>query len=211
MYLLVGLVVLLVALVIFAIVVHKYQTKQRSETQRHLSDRDLLLRLSKEPDGYLTPESLSKTTQLSKGEARTRLSALHIAGILDQAYNSRMVLYFSLRHPLEESTLADLSTDPFLTVEDLLTVFAACNYRPSDRDLIMATGFPLAIIHREMSYFAEEGVVDRLHQTEESGKQSQRTYVLKEPYRSQPEQFRLRAETDDLALRTILRNDNFIV
>ena len=200
-------VVLLVAFILYAM---NYR-QAKTETQQALSDRELLQRMSREPDGFLTPEGLSQTTQLTKTEARMRLQYLAFAGILDGAHNKRMKMHYSLRHPLIERGVPELSPDPFLTVEDLLHIFALYDYRPRDQDLIMSTGLPLALIRREMKYFAAEGIVDLLYASEGYGKQTQHIYVLQEPYRSNPDQFRERASADDLKLRTILRNDNFIV
>ena len=185
--------------------------KVTRDTQRFISDRDLLRKISAEPDGFVSPASLSETTRLSKPEARARLQSLASAGILDQAYNSRMRVFYSLRHPITDTPAPTLSPEPFLTVDDILTLFQLHGYRPRDQDLIVSTGLPLKLIRREMKYFVDEGVVDRLYASEGYGKHSQRIYVLNEPYRSQPDSFRRRAQEDDLKLRDILRNDNYIV
>ncbi|WP_116107712.1 hypothetical protein [Lewinella sp. IMCC34191] len=211
MYLIVGFVIFVIALIVFLIWLIRHQRSTTSETQSAISDRDLLRRIAGQPDGFVTPASLSEQTQLSKGVARIRLQALHQAGILDQAHNAGLTSYYSLRHPLTDREITELSPEPFLTVEDVITLFELYDYRPRDQDLILSTGLPLRLIRREMKYFADQGVVDTLFASDGYGKQSQRIYVLKEPYRSQPDQFRGRAEADNLELRTILRNDNFIV
>lgn len=202
----------ILTLVVLTLVIYLVWRQRTSASQQSkISDRDLLLRLSREPDGFLTPDRLSKSTQLTKGEARSRLMRLAMAGLLDQGYNRRLVSHYTLREPLDDREPPDLSADPFLTVDDLLLLFERYDFRPRDQDLIMATGLPLAMIRREMKYFASEGVVDILYLSAGYGKQSQRTYVLQEPYRSQPDAFRRRASRDDLELREILRNDNYIV
>ena len=208
---LLGLALLIVALVAFLVYYFWLQRKTGMETQSTLTDRDLLLKIVGQPDGFLTPQTLSEVTALSKSEARNRLQALHLAGILDHAHNSHLASYYALRHPVADTSLLPLSPEPFLTVDDILTLFEQHGFRPRDQDLIVSTGLPLRLIRRELKYFAEQGVVDTLYASDGYGKQSQRIYVLKEPYRSQPDQFRHRAEADDLQLRTILRNDNFIV
>ncbi len=210
-YFLIGLAVFILLLVVFLIWYIHSQNKTAKETQSSISDRDLLQKIAREPDGFLTPQGLSETTALDKNAARMRLQQLHSAGILEQAHNSRLTAYYSLRHPLIEKDIAVLSPEPFLTVDDLLHLFKLYDYRPRDQDLIISTGLPLRLIRREMKYFVEEGIVDLLYASESYGKQSQRMYVLQEPYRTQPDKFRLRASEVDLQLRTILRNDNFIV
>ncbi|MCP9235870.1 hypothetical protein [Lewinella sp. JB7] len=207
----IGLMVVTAVAVAWLIYYYLKNRKVGTDTQRILSDRDLLQRLSREPDGFLTPDRLSKTSQLTKSQARIRLQKLSMAGMVDQAYNKRLKAHYSLRHPIAEREQPVLSSDPFLTVEDLLTIFELYDYRPRDQDLIMSTGLPLALIRREMKYFSGAGIVDILHMSEGYGKQSQRIYVLVEPYRSRPEEFRSLADRCDLELRTLLRNDNFIV
>ena len=201
----------ILALVAFLLWYYYAQRKTGIETQSTLSDRDLLLKLAAQPDGFLTPQGLSEITGLSKTEARNRLQALQQAGILDHANNSRLTSFYSLRHPITDTSLAVLSPEPFLTVDDVLSLFQRHGFRPRDQDLVIATGLPLRLIRRELKYFAEQDVIDTLYASEGYGKYSQRIYVLREPYRSQPDQFRHRAKSDDLQLRTILRNDNFIV
>ncbi|WP_116125872.1 hypothetical protein [Lewinella sp. IMCC34183] len=204
-------VAVLIALVAFVVWFVRSRNRTLSVTQHGISDRELLLRISREPDGFVTADSISRTTELTKNEARIRLQSLSMAGILDQAHNPRLQGHYSLRHHLGEPVMPDLSPEPFLTVEDLVTIFELHGMRPRDQDLIVSTGLPLSLIRREMKYFMGEGVVDMLYYSEGYGKQSQRIYVLKEPYRSQPDTFLHRAHRDDLQLRTILRNDNFIV
>lgn len=202
---------LLVTLVLSLIIFLVWRKRSNPALQSKISDRDLLLRLAREPDGFLTPARLSEKTPLSKWEARSRLTALAMAGLLDQGYNSRLVSHYTLREPVDEREPPALSPAPFLTVDDLLLLFERYDYRPRDQDLIMATGLPLSMIRREMKYFAKEEVVDILYLSAGYGKQTQRTYVLREPYRSQPEAFRRRATRDDMELREILRNDNYLV
>lgn len=203
-----GLAALLILLGIFGI---QQQNRTQAKTQRLLTDRDLLLLFTSEPDGFLTPKSLADRSRLSKRQARTRLQKLMTAGIVDRTQNQRMVNFYSLRNPLATTEMLTLSPDPFLTVEDILTAFEAYDFRPRDQDLVMATGLSLNVIQREMKYFVEEGVVDRISQSSGYGKRDQRMYVLKEPYRSRPDQFRQRAGADDLKLENLLRNDNLII
>ncbi|MGB3798584.1 MAG: hypothetical protein WA952_02145 [Lewinella sp.] len=210
-YLLALLLVGLFALIVWSIYYVIRYRRARTDTHAKLSDRDLLQRIDRQPDGFMTVRRLTETTQLNTVESRTRLLELTAAGILEAGYNRQLVNHFTLRQPLDIREPPALSAAPFLTVEDILSLFEHYDFRPRDQDLIVATGLPMSLIHREMKYFAAEGIVDSLSFFAGVGKRSQRTYVLKEPYRSQPDNFRRRAETDDLELKTILRNDNFIV
>lgn len=188
-----------------------FQKKQNADTQREISDRDLLRLLASQPDGLLSPHQLADQSGLTLNQARTRLSALMMYGILERSHNRRARYFYGLQDPLEEAPDLALSPAPFLTVEDLLNIFRHYNYRVSPQNLIMATGLPLAIIKREMKHFEAEGIVQKLQRVKHTGSVMESYFVLQEPYRSDPEQFRARAGTLDLEMREILRNDNLIL
>ncbi len=188
-----------------------YQKKQNSTTQRDISDRELLRLLHREPDQLISPHLLSEKTGITLNQARNRLNALFMYGILNRSQNSKGRYFFGFREELQEGPQLVLSPDPFLTVEDLLQIFSAHDNRVSPQELIMATGLPLEIIKREMKYFEQEGIVQKLSRLDAMGTMQSRFFVLQEPYRSDPDKFRQRAGVMDLEMRELLRNDNLIV
>ena len=200
--------VLLIGIVIALV---QYQKKQNADTQREITDQNLLRLIHREPDQLLSPHQLRDKTGLTLNQARNRLSALMYYGLLRRSTNSRGRLFYSLNEALEETPDLTLSPEPFLTVEDLLKIFAHYEYRVSPQNLIMATGLPLAVIKREMKYFEKQGIVQRLSRSSPSGMMVERFFVLQEPYRSDPERFRAKAGVLDLEMREILKNDNLIL
>lgn len=198
-------------LILFVIASYYYQQKQNADTQRQISDQDLLRLIDREPDQFMSPHLLEERTELTLNQARARLAALMSYGILSRSGNRKGRYYYSLNETLEEAPDLQLSPDPFLTVEDLLSIFAHYNYRVTPQNLIMATGLPLAVVKREMKHFENEGIVQRLQRANQSGMMMERFFVLQEPYRSDPEKFRARASVMDLELREILKNDNLIL
>lgn len=211
-------IIFLSALAVFSVgllgfVIYYYQRRHQigTDTQRSITDRDLLQRIADEPDGLLSPHHLAATTELSLAQARSRLQSLQAAGILNTAYNSSLKAYYSLKEPIPGRPSINLSPDPFLTVEDILTIFQLFDFRISDQDLIVATGLSLAMIKREMKYFMKQNVVEQVTTTAPQAGMSVKSYILKEPYRSHPERFRDQAEKLDLEMREILRSDNLIV
>lgn len=195
----------------FVIAMYYYQKKQNADTQREISDQDLLRLMHNEPDQLLSPHQLRDKTDLTLNQARGRLSALMAYGLLRRSTNSKGRFFYSLGEPLVEAPDLNLSSDPFLTVEDLLKIFEHYDYRVSAQSLIMATGLPLAVIKREMKYFENQGIVQRLSRANASGMMVERFFVLQDPYRSDPERFRAKAGVLDLEMREILRNDNLIL
>lgn len=195
----------------FVFIAVAYQNKQNEDTQRSVSDQDLLRLIANQPDQLLSPHQLAGQTGLTLPQARGRLSALTMYGILNRSHNKKARYFYGLNEPLQESPELGLSPEPFLTVEDLLSIFAHYDYRVTPQNLIMATGLPLAVIKREMKHFEKEGIVQRLQRAAQSGMVMERFFVLQEPYRSDPSRFRARAGELDLELREILLNDNLIV
>ncbi|MEM1356675.1 MAG: hypothetical protein AAGF89_00645 [Bacteroidota bacterium] len=200
-----------VAMIVFAIAWYRYEQKRNRETQREISDRDLLRLLNDQPDKLLSPHQLRDLTGLSLGKARGRLSSLFMYGILNRSSNSRGRHFYGFKHPLEEEPDLPLSSDPFLTVEDLLQIFEVHDQRVSAQELIMATGLPLAVIKREMKYFEKQGIVQKLQRADAMGTMTSRFFVLQEPYRSNPNLFREKASVLNLEMRELLRNDNLLV
>jgi len=198
-------------LILFVVWAYFMQQKTNRKTQRHLSDKDLLLMLHNEPDQLLSPHQLADKTELSLSEARGRLNSLFSYGILQRSYNSRGRHFFGTRQPVGEVPELTLSSDPFLTVEDLLQIFAAYDYKVTAQEMIIATGLPLAVLKRELKYFEEQKIVQKLQRTDSNGTVMKRFYVLQDPYRSDPDRFRAKASVLDLEMREILLNDNLIV
>ncbi|TXF91049.1 DUF1049 domain-containing protein [Neolewinella aurantiaca] len=198
-------------LILFVILIYFRQKSSNRQTQRHISDKDLLLMLDGEPDQLLSPHQLADKTELTLNEARARLSALYTYGVLQRSYNSRGRHFYSPRDAVIAPPVLNLSNDPFLTVEDLLQIFDAYDYKVTAQQMILATGLPLAILKRELKYFEDQKIIQKLQRSDSNGMVMQRFYVLQDPYRSDPDRFRAQAGKLDLEMREILLNDNLIV
>lgn len=198
-------------LVLVALWLYYSGQKTNSDTQRNITDRDLLRLISSQPDGLVSPHMLADQTDLSLNQARSRLNSLMLFGILSRSANRRGRYFFELVQRLEEPEPLELSPEPFLTVNDLLTIFPAFGNRVSAQDLIMATGLPLAIIKREMRFFEKEGIVQMLYKSDSNGVVKRRTFVLQEPYRSDHQKFRDKAGVLDLKMKDILLDENLLL
>ncbi|MFT5998451.1 MAG: hypothetical protein ACI81P_000904 [Neolewinella sp.] len=196
---------------IFAVWLIISQARNRKVTQRILSDPDLLRLIHNEPDQLVSPHILRDKTGMTLNQSRHRLSGLYMYGLLNKSVSNGTRAYYSLKEPLEETPDLNLSPDPSLTVEDLLKNFEHYNYRVSAQDLLLATGLPLGVIKREMKHFKKQGIIQHMRGMAPQGFVSNRFFILQEPYRSNPEQFRARASTLDLELKEILLNENLIV
>lgn len=204
----VGLVVSLTALVL--VLVH-HQLKQNASTQREITDADLLRLIDQQPDGLLSPHRLRDYSGLSLGAARGRLNALAHYGVLRRSSNSKGRHFFGLRDPLEEKEGLELSSDPFLTMEDLMAIFKVHDFRVTAQELIVTTGLPLAVIKREMKYFEKKGIVEKLQRSDSNGVMIRRFFVLQDPYRTDHDLYLRKSPGLNLEMKEILLNENLIV
>ena len=176
----VGLLTLMVALPII-LYNHSYKEVPK-KTQWKISDKDLLLLINQQPDRFITPHLLAEQSELTLKEAKNRLNSLLVYRVLDVASTPGLKRYFNLREDLDLRHPPKLSDNPFLTKEDIMTLFKHHNFRLSLQQICIDTGLPVAVIAEELKRFVKEKIVvmvrDRFFKT---------TYLLKEPFRSEPE------------------------
>lgn len=200
----------IVLTLLFVWLYNRGRNRTSSGTQRIITDRDIIRLIGAQPDGMISAEQLSAQTGLTKSQAKTRMTMLREFGVLHAHYTSGFKYYYSLVEPIDERPAPDLSPEPFLTVEDILTLFKHFNFRLTPLQLIETTGLPLTIIKREMKYFQQQKVVQYLTQTTYSGGVGAKSFVLMEPYRSNPEKF-LEQQLDlNREMETILRKEDLV-
>jgi hypothetical protein len=155
--------------------------KQVRDTQRIITDLALLRLFEKQPGGLLSADIIAEKTEMTKGEASARLSALSTGGLLSAGTNPMGTKYFyELSAPLEEIPGLELSGEPYLTIEDLQEIFIAYDYKVSPHDLMVSTGLPWSILSREMKHFRKQDVIDVVY-IQRPG-DSFKQYILMEAY-----------------------------
>lgn len=204
--------ILIFSLIYFVITTLLKARMNTQATQREISDADLVKLIHDQPDGLLSPHRLAKQTKLKLGQARKRLNAFYLAGVLRRSYNKRGRYYYGLREAYREPPTVAFSPDPFLTVDDLVQLFAAYEGKLTIQEMVVATRLPLPVLLRELKHFEKEKVVEELKSSFGTyGSTMSKFYVLQEPYRSDPAAFRERAGAMDLKLKELLTNDNLLV
>lgn len=194
----------------FAFAYDAKQKKMRRDTQRLVSDRELLKIIEGKIDGFVTAREIAADTELTIAEAKARLLAMGYTGILRTSLQGMSVHHFELTRPIEEVEPPELSPEPFLTANDILKLFKLYDYRLDYQNLIMATGLPLNILQREMKYFAKEKMVKTMNKSMGYGSRPYRFFLLAEPYRSDPDSFIKNEASVDLKLKELLKNDQLI-
>jgi len=71
----------------------------------------------------------------------------------------------------------------------------------------MDTGLPIVVIRREMKYFIKEKIVKMLYAYNSDGTATSKTYILEEPYRSEPDIFLKKQEEIDFELEELLEEE----
>lgn len=188
MFILIAVVVsipILITLLIY--LAYKSHIKTIEYDQYLLTDKELLQLIAEQPGGLISPKQLSDITPLNKKQSKTRLMYLLNQKILKSHYDSSFKYYYSLKKPIDTRLAPTLSDKPFLTVEDILTLFKHHNHQLTIQDVCIDTGLPIPVIKREFKYFIKEKIIKLLY-TNEGGTQSI-SYILGEPYRSNPDIF----------------------
>ncbi len=178
-----------ILLMLIAIWQYYKQVKHVENTQHKLSDKELLLKFEAEPDGFLTVKRLMENSDLTKSEAKFRMTYLSYMGFLKTSYNSSYKSVYSLNKKLDRREIPELSNKPFLTVEDILKLFKTYDFQLSLQNMCIATGLPLSVIKKEMKYFEKEKVIESMTEYTADGMTGRKFWTLKEPYRSNPDKF----------------------
>lgn len=181
----------------------KRQENQSFQSQRFLTDKELFLLISQEPDQMMTSRRLAEKTELTLKQAKNRLSFLLRIGVLTASHDSRLKSFYSLREPVEEVEIPDLSDEPFLTVEDILLLFKAHDFKLTYQKACISTGLPVSVIKEEFSYFVKQKIMTQVWSPAMAGQTRSKMYLLKEPYRSNPDKFIEREEQMNLDLQKI--------
>lgn len=200
--------VITISLAVLFITIHQ-QKKTRINSQRDLSDRELLRLIAAQPDGIIDKKVLAEKGGISPAAAQLRLDNLYTEGVLKSSMSTNMMRrFYSLDAPLTENVaIPALSPEPFLTVDDILLLFQAFDFQLDYQKLIMATGLPLDILKSEMKYFEKEKVINSLMESRGTGIPQRKFFILQEPYRSDPSSFLSREKEMNQRVKELLQRD----
>jgi len=190
---------------------HRNSTKV---SEAHLTDRDLLLLINAEPDRIINAAILAKKSGISLSQARTRLHRLMYAGVVHQM-SSGFKYFYELKNSIQKDNLLDLSDNPFISIEDLFTLFEHFGYKMTLQDICIATGLPFKVIKEEMKYFQKEGVVHEMSQHTGTGLIANKFYTLQDGFKGSRGDFVTRDKEINLDLEKIYTkvsrdNDGFV-
>jgi hypothetical protein len=204
-------VVLPIALtLLFVALYYRWQNKIGRETQRIITDKGILELIRDQPDGFLSTRQLAEKSGLTHAEAKSRLLQLRTFGAVKVFFAPGSRAYYSLTGPTDDRPVPQLSPAPFLTVDDLLKLFRHFGMKITPQQLIMATGLPLNIIEREIKYFIDQKILQKLSVTSPYTGSSGVTFILQDPYRSDPDRF-LEQQLDlNQEMETILRREDLV-
>jgi len=203
-------IVLLVVSVVFMIGIISWSvTKYRrmlGKSRDIISDRDLLLLINEEPDRIISASNLAKKTEMNINQASMRLSRLNFNGLV-RAMSSGFKSFYELKKEIDSKDLLQLSEKPFISIEDLFTLFKHFEHKMDLQDICVATGLPFKVIKREMKYFEKEGIVHYMHSHSTDGTTANRFYTLQDAYKGNSGNNDLRFEAINLDLEKIYREE----
>lgn len=190
----------LIGLIIF--IAHRNYERTNIKTQVYLTDRELLMLISNQPDGMMTAKRLAGNSTLTLKQSKTRLSYLMQQGVLGVAHDNKFKYHYSLKEEIDERPQLELSDDPFLTVEDILFLFKHHDFQLTYQKACISTGLPVAVIKREFNYFVKQKIMNQVYSSTD-GITQKRLFLLEEPYRSDPDKFLEREKKMNLELERI--------
>lgn len=206
----ISLAVIGVLLMVWAIWYTQHNKQMVQNTQRIITDRELIRLFEQQPGGLLSRSMIAEKTGLTKAEVTSRLTSFAHWGIVRAGVNATSTNYFyELTAKLETYTGPELSAEPFLTVRDLQHIFEAYAYKVSPQDLLMATGLPWNVIEREIKYFRKEKVLEytRIDRPDDSPIQ----FILLEPYNNPATLDLEEAERLNRGMKEVLYDEQLIV
>lgn len=151
----------------------------KESSQIKITDKELILLIENQPDGFVSKAFLIKNTPLDKKEVNIRLQELSYKGIVKYAYSNKFKYYYSLKESGADHKTAELSDVPFLTIEDLFELFELHDNRLTLQKVCLSTGLPLSIIDEQLKYFIKEDIILKLSNYENTVAQ----YILSEKYK----------------------------
>ena len=178
--------------------------KSMSASETRLSDRDLLLLINAEPDRIINAANLAKKSGMSLTQAKTRLHRLMYAGVVSQM-TSGFKYFYELKTPIQKEEIIDLSDNPFISIEDLFTLFEHFEYKMTLQDVCLATALPFKVIKKEMKYFQKEGVVHEMTQHTAMGIIANKFYTLQDGFKESQGDLTTRDKEINLDLAKIYR------
>ena len=176
--------------------------KSARASQRIISDRDLLLLINEEPDRIINTTSIAKKTGLSINQARNRMTKFMYAGTVNQI-TSGLKYFYELKVPIAEEGLIELSNNPFISIEDLFTLFDHFGQKMTIQNICIATGLPYKVIKEEMKYFKKEGIVYEMTSHKGIGLMADKFYTLQEAYKGNRDNHMQRDSEINLDLKEI--------
>lgn len=158
------------------------------KTQWKISDKEILLMISKQKNGYLSPVQLANNSDLTKSEAKKRLFALLYKRVITNKY-SGMKQFFKIKEEIDSRPGPKLSNNPYITTDDLFVLFEHHNYELTLHKVCIDTGLPVNVIYKELQRFVKEKIIIKI-----SDRFFNTSYILNEPYNSNPKK---RVESED--------------
>lgn len=180
-----------IAVLLLVLWLYRYSKAYYSPDASHItiSDKAFLELIADQNDGLLPVEKAIKLTGMTKAETKKRFTILTQKGLLKAGYTSSFKYYYSLKQPLKKGPYPVLSSDPFLTIGDLMILFKFFDYRLSIQDICLATNLPVTVIANEMKVFIKEKIVAELYHTSADGMTSNKFYILQGEYRDDPDKY----------------------
>ena len=164
----------------FAIIALVYRNAINTTRETYwISDGGILDLMDQQPDKLLSASQLSMLGDMSKAQARARLTKLSMFGLVKR-FSSGVTPYYGLKQPLPDQQEI-IRVQSSLGFEDLMRLFEEADFRITLADIVYRTDLSAEVARKELRRFKKNKVIQAVR--DPRGKTS---YILGPDYRDQP-------------------------
>lgn len=163
----------------FAIIALVYRNAINTTRETYwISDGGILDLMDQQPDKLLSASQLSMLGDMSKAQARARLTKLSMFGLVKR-FSSGVTPYYGLKQPLPDQQEI-IRVHSSLGFEDLMRLFEETDFRITLTDLVYRTDLSAEEARKEIRRFKRDKIIQAVR--DPRGKTS---YILGPDYRDQ--------------------------
>ncbi len=164
----------------FAIIALVYRNALTTTKETYwISDGGILDLIAQQPDKLLSASQLSMLGDMSKAQARARLTKLSMFGLVKR-FSSGITPYYGLKEALPDPQEI-IPIHSSMSVEDLMRLLEESDYRITLRDVVYRTDLSAEEAKKEIRRFKKNKVIQPVR--DPRGKTS---YILGPDYRDRP-------------------------
>ena len=157
-----------------------------------VTDGGILQMIDEQPDKLLSAAQLSILGDMTKSQARARLTKLLLFGLLKK-YTAVITPYYGHKYPLARNPVY-LEIESEMTFDDLMTILRDNDYRITLSDVVFTTNLSVEVARKELKRFKREKIIQSVRDS-----RGKSYYILGPDYRDDVMSDQRRNTEDDIS------------